>query len=210
MVLSLVALLAIVAVVLLLNPEPPQRPREDRVDVAAEAATVPHDDGDLPALAPEVPESWYANSARLQKLDGVSTWDVGWVVTDTVFAGLQQAEDGGTLWFLTRATSDVAADAPQRPVNVAVQDKDFWASLAGHGQLVRDDARKKEFWNSATEAFFGEGSSPEDPQIVLVRVDVNTAQFWESPGAVATAVEMVKAKVTGGTAEPGDSETVRF
>ena len=124
--------------------------------------------------------------------------------------GLQQAEDGGTLWFLTRATSDVAADAPQLPVNVAVQDKDFWASLAGHGQLVRDDARKKEFWNPATEAFFGEGSSPEDPQIVLVRVDVDTAQFWESPGAVATAVEMVKAKVTGGTAEPGDSETVRF
>ena len=124
--------------------------------------------------------------------------------------GLQQAEDGGTLWFMTRSTSNVAADAPQRPVNVAVQDKDFWASLAGHGQLVRDDARKKEFWNSATEAFFGEGSSPEDPQIVLVRVDVNTAQFWESPGAVATAVEMVKAKVTGGTAEPGDSETVRF
>ncbi|MPZ04270.1 stress protein, partial [Micrococcus luteus] len=119
-------------------------------------------------------------------------------------------EDGGTLWFLTRATSDVAADAPQRPVNVAVQDKDFWASLAGHGQLVRDDARKKEFWNPATEAFFGEGSSPEDPQIVLVRVDVQTAQFWESPGAVATAVELVKAKVTGGTAEPGDSETVRF
>ncbi|MGW0888250.1 pyridoxamine 5'-phosphate oxidase family protein, partial [Micrococcus luteus] len=121
-----------------------------------------------------------------------------------------QAEDGGTLWFLTRATSDVAADAPQRPVNVAVRDKDFWASLAGHGQLVRDDARKKEFWNPATEAFFGEGSSPEDPQIVLVRVDVQTAQFWESPGAVATAVELVKAKVTGGTAEPGDSETVRF
>ena len=91
-----------------------------------------------------------------------------------------------------------------------MQDKDFWASLAGHGQLVRDDARKKEFWNPATEAFFGEGSSPEDPQIVLVRVDVQTAQFWESPGAVATAVELVKAKVTGGTAEPGDSETVRF
>ena len=76
----------------------------------------------------------------------------------------RQAEDGGTLWFMTRATSDVAADAPQRPVNVAVQDKDFWASLAGHGQLVRDDARKKEFWNPATEAFFGEGSSPRDRQ----------------------------------------------
>ena len=124
--------------------------------------------------------------------------------------GLQKAEDGGTLWFMTRSTSDVAADAPQRPVNVAVQAKGFWASLAGHAQLVRDDARKKEFWNPATEAFFGEGSRPEDPQIVLGRVDVQTAQFWESPGAVATAVEMVRAKVTGGTAEPGESETVRF
>ena len=54
------------------------------------------------ALAPEVPESWYANYARLQKLDGVSTWDVGWVVTDTVFAGLQQAEDVDPTWVSLR------------------------------------------------------------------------------------------------------------
>lgn len=124
--------------------------------------------------------------------------------------GLQKAEEGGTLWFMTRTTSDVASDAAQRPVNVSVQDKDFWASVAGHGQVVRDDARKKEFWNPATEAFFGEGSEPEDPQIVLVRVDVESAQYWESPGAVGTAVEMIKAKVTGGEAHPGESKTVEF
>lgn len=124
--------------------------------------------------------------------------------------GLQKAEEGGTLWFMTRTTSDVASDAAQRPVNVSVQDKDFWASVAGHGQVVRDDARKKEFWNPATEAFFGEGSKPEDPQIVLVRVDVESAQYWESPGAVGTAVEMIKAKVTGGEAHPGESKTVEF
>lgn len=124
--------------------------------------------------------------------------------------GLQKAEEGGTLWFMTRSTSDVASDAAQRPVNVSVQDKDFWASVAGHGQVVRDDARKKEFWNPATEAFFGEGSEPEDPQIVLIRVDVETAQYWDSPGAVGTAVEIIKAKVTGGEAHPGESETVRF
>lgn len=75
--------------------------------------------------------------------------------------GLQKAEETGTLWFMTRAASDVASDASQRPVNVSVQDKDFWASVAGHGQVVRDDARKKEFWNPATEAFFGEGAKPE-------------------------------------------------
>lgn len=124
--------------------------------------------------------------------------------------GLQKAEETGTLWFMTRAASDVASDASQRPVNVSVQDKDFWASVAGHGQVVRDDARKKEFWNPATEAFFGEGAKPEDPQLVLVRVDVESAQYWESPGAVGTAVELIKAKVTGGEAHPGESTTVQF
>jgi len=124
--------------------------------------------------------------------------------------GLQKAEEGGILWFMTRATSDVASEAAQRPVNVAVQEKGFWASVSGHAQIVRDDARKKEFWNAATESFFGEGTDPEDPQIVLVRVDADSAQYWDSPGAVATAVEIVRAKVTGDSAEPGESKTVEF
>lgn len=110
MVLSVVALLALVAVVLILNPEPPERPREDRVDVAAAAATVPHDDDVLPALAPEVPESWYANFARLQTLDGVSTWDVGWVVTDAVFAGMQQADDVDPTWVNLRVDNVPASE----------------------------------------------------------------------------------------------------
>lgn len=111
MVLSVLALLAIVAVVLILNPEPPERPREDRVDVAAAAATVPHDDGVLPALAPEVPEPWYANFARLQNIDGVQTWDVGWVVTDTVFAGMQQADDVDPTWVNLRVDNVPATEA---------------------------------------------------------------------------------------------------
>lgn len=124
--------------------------------------------------------------------------------------GLQEAEQDGTLWFVTRASSDVADEAAQRPVNVAVQEKSFWASVSGHGQVVRDDERKRTYWSAVNESFFGEGSTPEDPQIVLVRVDAESAQYWESAGAVATAVEVVKAKVTGGTAEPGDSTTVEF
>lgn len=110
MALSVLVLLVLVGVVMVLNPEPPARPREDRVDVAAAAATVPHDDGVLPALAPEVPEPWYANYARLQTVDGVSTWDVGWVVTDTVFAGLQQADDVDPTWVNLRVDGIPAAE----------------------------------------------------------------------------------------------------
>ena len=94
-------------------------------------------------------------------------------------------------------------------MNVAVQDDGFWASVAGHGAIVRDDERKREYWNSATEAFFGEGAQPEDPEIVLVRVQAESAEYWDS-GAASTVVELVKAKVTGGEARPGDHDTVEF
>ena len=123
---------------------------------------------------------------------------------------VQEVEtEPGVLWFITRASGDAAQDAEGRPVNVAVQDKGFWASVAGHGAIVRDDERKREYWNSATEAFFGEGAQPEDPEIVLVRVQAESAEYWDS-GAASTVVELVKAKVTGGEARPGDHDTVEF
>ncbi|MDY6054985.1 pyridoxamine 5'-phosphate oxidase family protein [Micrococcus sp.] len=124
--------------------------------------------------------------------------------------GVQQVEqETGVIWFLTRAAADAAQDADGRPVNVTVAEKGFWASVAGTGTVIRDEARKKEYWSPASEAFFGEGASPEDPQIVLVRVQAESAEYWAS-GAASTLVEIVKAKVTGGTARPGEHETVQF
>ena len=122
---------------------------------------------------------------------------------------VQEVEtEPGVLWFITRASGDAAQDAEGRPVNVAVQDDGFWASVAGHGAIVRDDERKREYWNSATEAFFGEGAQPEDPEIVLVRVQAESAEYWDS-GAASTVVELVKAKVTGGEARPAGPSHLR-
>lgn len=111
MLLSVLATLALVLVVVALNPNPAPRAPGDRVDVAEAAATVPHDDGALPALAPEVPEPWYANYARLQPMDGLQTWDVGWVVTDTVFAGLRQTADADPTWLALRVGTAPAEES---------------------------------------------------------------------------------------------------
>ena len=43
-----------------------------------------------------------------------------------------------------------------------------------------------------------------------MRVQPQSAEYWDSPGAVATVVEIVKGKVTGKPANPGDNETVQF
>ncbi|MDY6055350.1 DUF4245 domain-containing protein [Micrococcus sp.] len=97
MVLSALAVMGVVLALGVLHPSPAQPPLEDRVDVADAAGTVPRGAG-LPALAPDVPEGWTSSYARLVPLDGVQTWDVGWVVTPSVFAGLHQADDADPTW----------------------------------------------------------------------------------------------------------------
>ncbi len=123
---------------------------------------------------------------------------------------LQEVDDDHSLWFLTRLTSPKIEDTSGgQPVNVTVAEKGFWASVSGRASVVRDVERQKEYWNKATESFYGD-ASPEDPEVVLLRVDPDTAEYWDSPGVVATALEMVRGKVTGDPARPGDNPTVQL
>jgi len=109
MLLSTLFLLAVVAAFLLLSPEPPAPERQDRVDVAAAAEQVRSAE-DVPAVAPEVPEGWTSNFARWTTKDGVSSWNVGWVVSDDVFAGLEQAADANPTWTAMRVKQAPASD----------------------------------------------------------------------------------------------------
>ena len=46
------------------------------------------------------------------------------------------------------------------------------------------------------EAWLPEG--PDDPNVVLIKVDPHTAEYWDTPGGrVASLLSFVKAKVTG-------------
>lgn len=109
MLLSTLFLLAVVAAFLLLSPEPPAPERQDRVDVAAAAAQLRSAE-DVPAVAPEVPEGWTSTFARWTTKDGVSSWNVGWVVTDDVFAGLDQAAEANPTWTAMRVKQAPATD----------------------------------------------------------------------------------------------------
>ncbi|MCY1159428.1 MAG: stress protein [Citricoccus sp.] len=123
---------------------------------------------------------------------------------------LQEVDDDHSLWFLTRLTSPKIEDTTGgQAVNVTVAEKGFWASVSGTATVVRDVERQKEYWSKATESFYGD-ASPEDPQVVLLRVEPDTAEYWDSPGLAATAFEMVRGKVTGEPARPGDNPTVQL
>jgi len=121
---------------------------------------------------------------------------------------IQEIEDDHSIWFITRVSTPKVPEASAgQPVNVSVAEKGFWASIAGTATVVHDLERKKRYWSKATEAFFGD-SRPEDADIVLLRVDPHSGEYWDSPGLPATVVEVVKSMVRDEPARPGESNTV--
>ena len=79
--------------------------------------------------------------------------------------------------------------------------------MSGDAVLVTDVAKKRELWNSAVEAWFPQG--PDDDSVVLLKVEADSAEYWDSPGGrLATAFSFVKAKVTGERIEGGEHEKV--
>jgi general stress protein 26 len=79
-------------------------------------------------------------------------------------------------------------------------------SLSGTVHVSDDRAKLKELWDASAGAFMSGG--PEDPDNVLLRVDGDTAEYWENPGKLAIAVQMAKGLVTDGEPDLGDNDTV--
>ena len=122
----------------------------------------------------------------------------------------QRREFDGDLWFFTRASAPKVGEIErERQVNVsyAAPEDQRYVSVSGRAQVVRDRARIEELWSPELKAWFPGGL--EDPDIALLRVAVERAEYWDSPAsAVAHAVGFVKALATGQTYEPGENEKI--
>ncbi|MCZ2823209.1 MULTISPECIES: pyridoxamine 5'-phosphate oxidase family protein [unclassified Modestobacter] len=121
---------------------------------------------------------------------------------------MQQVEFDGDLWFFASRSSRKVAQVTANPqVNVATSGSDSWVSLTGHAVVFDDLAKKQQLWNPVVEAWFPNG--PEDPDVVLLRVDAASAEYWDSPGGrLASVFSFAKAKVTGQPYSGGENETV--
>ncbi|HZB65857.1 MAG TPA: pyridoxamine 5'-phosphate oxidase family protein [Ornithinibacter sp.] len=121
----------------------------------------------------------------------------------------QQADPDGTLWFLAFVDSEKTGEIRRRPdVNVAFTEEGKWVSISGSAEVLRDPAKARELWNDFAEAWFQ--CEPEDPRVAVIRVDGESAEYWDSPGKVGQLVGVLKAKVTGARPDDGENETVRL
>ncbi len=116
----------------------------------------------------------------------------------------------GTLWFFTDDHSakvhELLADTH---VNLSYADpaKNDYVSVTGRATLVKDKAKAKELWNPLYKAWFPQGL--EDPHLALIRVDVDQAEYWDSPNSkMVQLAGFVKALVTGRPAQGGENEKI--
>ncbi len=120
----------------------------------------------------------------------------------------QKAEFDGTLWFFTRASSpkvDEVDQSHQVNVSYAAPDSNTYVSVSGTAQLIRDPAKAKELWNPILKAWFPKGL--EDPDLALLHVDVDKAEYWDSPSSTMVHIAgFVKAIATGKAYKPSAGE----
>ncbi|HEX8161460.1 MAG TPA: pyridoxamine 5'-phosphate oxidase family protein [Pyrinomonadaceae bacterium] len=122
----------------------------------------------------------------------------------------QRGEFDGDLWFFTRASAPKVGEVErEQQVNVSYAEPgdQRYVSVSGRATVVRDRAKIEELWSPELKAWFPEGL--DDPDIALLRVAVERAEYWDSPSsAVARAVGFAKALATGQTYEPGENEKI--
>ena len=111
-----------------------------------------------------------------------------------------QRFDGWSLWFITQRGNDVAQQSDGSYVNLSAMDGGIQISLSGTGRLSSDVDEKRDLWNRLNEAYAGDA---EDPENVILVVDVDRGAYWDSGNAIARVAGLAKAAVSG---EPPEGE----
>lgn len=115
----------------------------------------------------------------------------------------QEVDAGQELWFITARDTEHVRDVKSNPnVLLSFSSDDSWVSLTGRAEVVDDLDKLKELWNTFAEAWLPEG--PEGENASAIRVDIDKAEYWDTPGGrIASVLSLVKSKVTGETYDSG-------
>ncbi|MBX3205333.1 MAG: pyridoxamine 5'-phosphate oxidase family protein [Labilithrix sp.] len=106
-------------------------------------------------------------------------------------------EGADTVWFATSQAApkseEIRKDAR---VSATFQSGRRFVALSGRAELVSDRAKIQELWKPTWRVWFPEGK--EDPTLVLIRVTVTDAEFWDYTGArgLRYAFEAARALLT--------------
>jgi general stress protein 26 len=123
-----------------------------------------------------------------------------------------KAKFDGTLWFMTsRSSRKVHEIEDDQHVGLCYVDQKGhrYVSVTGRASVLRDQAKIDELWTPLHLAFWPAGR--EDPDIVLLKVEVDRAEYWDTPeGRLAQVLGFAKAILTGQPYQPGTNEELKL
>jgi general stress protein 26 len=113
----------------------------------------------------------------------------------------------GTLWFLTRGSSNKVANIQNRQnvtLDYADPEHSKYVTLRGHASTSQDKTKIHDLWSPMYKAWFPDGES--DSEITVLRVDITEGEYWEaSSSKLILGIRYVAAAVTGGAVPVGDA-----
>jgi general stress protein 26 len=89
-------------------------------------------------------------------------------------------DEDGTLWLFMSRLCDSAIDlqtSPQVCMSYADTGKDSYVSVSGNASVSDDSAVREALWTPLAKAWFPGGI--DDPDLLLVRLDVQRADYWD-------------------------------
>lgn len=124
--------------------------------------------------------------------------------------GVQEVQDDATSWFFISVSGDQATAIADNPkVNIAFSKTGDWLSVSGTAEFVQGTARDSkldELWNEDAKVYFDQGK--DDPDLGLLKVTGDSAQYWGVPGNKAVAaMKILGAKATNSETPGGTATT---
>ena len=118
------------------------------------------------------------------------------------------ARDENMIYFLTDARHHKDEEIARNPqVNLSFADagSQTYVSLTGTAAVSNDRNKIRDLFTTTAKAWW---DSAEDPNIRLLKITPDDAEFWDSPGTVGSYVKMAAAAVTGTRPDIGDNRKV--
>lgn len=123
-----------------------------------------------------------------------------------------QADENGIIWFFTGYESGKSHEIKNDShvnLSYANPDDQLYVSVSGRAQVYRDQQKIDELWNPFMKSWFPEGK--EDPNIGILKVTVEQAEYWDSPSsAVVHLYGVVKAALTGEPPHAGENKKINL
>jgi general stress protein 26 len=121
-----------------------------------------------------------------------------------------EMDAGGRLWFFTDLSTRKVGEMDQhRKVNLSYADgtRQSFVSVAGRVRLLRDPEKARDLWTQRVKPWFPSGL--EDPDLGLLEVTVEEAEYWDVPASRMQRLFGLTAAGEGRPGQPGEHAQVR-